>query len=168
MRFLLLGVLAACADHPATHALFAQHGQGDDFYALPYPNDLHRNADGTLDLSLFPTHSLIADTYRQAAQTLDGFALNAAMFVRFDGEIDPNTLPDPAGSLDPSASVYLVDIDATSPKLGMRTPIIAHFRPDPTETIGKNRLVVRPYPGFGLDEGTTYALVVTDRVHAAD
>src|SRR5262249_47810267 len=59
-------------------------------------------------------------------------------------------------------------VDATSPGFGMRTPIIAHFRPDPTETIGKNRLVVRPYPGFGLDEGIAYALVVTDRVRAAD
>src|SRR5438105_40043 len=50
MRFLLLAGVAACADHSATHALCAQHGQGDDFYALPSPHGLHRNAEG-------PTHA---------------------------------------------------------------------------------------------------------------
>jgi hypothetical protein len=62
----------------------------------------------------------------------------------------------------PGASVYLVNAST-----GERVPIIAHFRADRTNTIGPNRLAVRPVPGFGLDEGTTYALVVTNRVHDA-
>ena len=33
-----------------------------------------------------------------------------------------------------------------------------------TQTIGPNRLVVRPYPGFPLADATTYALVITNRV----
>src|SRR5439155_452746 len=62
----------------------------------------------------------------------------------------------------------LVNVDAASPSRGQRTPIVATFRADKTSTIGANRLVVHPYPGFGLDEGTTYALVVTDRLHGTD
>jgi predicted esterase len=62
----------------------------------------------------------------------------------------------------PGASVYLVNLTT-----GERTPIIAHFRADKTNTIGDNRLAVRPYPGFGLDEGATYALVITRRVRDA-
>src|SRR5437016_2510827 len=133
---LVLSLLVAACSSPAapTRALFAAHGQGDDFYALPYPNDLRRNADGTLDLSLFPTHSNIADQYRMAAQTLDGFALNAAMFVRFSDLVDQASLSDPISSTLDGASVYLVNVDGNSSKLGEKTPIIAHFRADGTET----------------------------------
>jgi predicted esterase len=144
--------------------MFAVEKPGDDFYALPFPNDIHRKADGSLDLSMFPTHSQLVDSYRAAAETLDGFSLNAAISSRFTAAIDPASLPDPAGSIDPAASVYLVNVDGASPDFGTRTPIIAKYRDDKTSTIGPNRLVVRPYPGFGLDEGTTYALVITDKI----
>ena len=159
-----LGLTACGTDSSGTTALFAIAAPADDFYALPFPNDLHRHSDGSLDLSLFPTNSLIADTYRMDAETLDGFSLNGAMSSRFSGPIDPASLPDPAGSIDAAASVYLVNIDTASPDAGTRTPIIVKFRDDATQTIGPNRLVVRPYPGFGLDEGTTYALVITNHV----
>ena len=163
----LLLAFVGCSDSSGTTALFAVETPGDDFYALPFPNDIHRHADGSLDLSLFPTNSELLETYRAAAETLDGFSMNASISSRFSAALDPTSLPDPAGSLDPTSSVYLVNVDANSPDVGMRTPIIAKFRDDKTNTIGINRLVVRPYPGFVLDEGTTYALVITNRVKDA-
>jgi len=79
---------------------------------------------------------LLADQYRIAAEAkLDGFGLNAAIFARFDGALDPASLPDPAASQQPGASVYLVNLDAVSPNRGQRTPLIAHFRADGTSTI---------------------------------
>ena len=157
--------VAACTGGTqGTTALFQLTAPADDYYALPFPNDLHRKADGTLDLTGFPTNSLIVEQYRMVAQTLDGFGLNSAMSSRFSDAIDPSTLPYPTGSLADGASVYLVNIDASSPNNGKRTPIIADFRTDQTNTIKGNRLVVRPYPGFGLDDATTYALVITDRI----
>jgi len=162
---LLIGLLIGACDSPSgTQAMFAVEQPGDDYYALPFPNDIHRKADGSLDLSLFPTNSQLVDSYRAAAETLDGFSMNAAISSRFTAALDPASLPDPAGSLDPSASVYLLNVDGTSAHYGTRTPIIATYRDDKTNTIGPNRLVVRPYPGFGLDEGTTYALVITNKV----
>jgi predicted esterase len=167
--FAFLVGLAACGDNlSATTALFAVEAPGDDYYALPFPNDLHRNSDGTLDLADFPANSIILDQYRVAAQALDGFGLNGAMSSRFTAPLDPTSLPDPAGSLEAAASVYLVNVDPSSPSLGHRTPIIASYRDEPTNTIGAFRLVVRPYPGFTLDEGTTYALVLTDRIRDLD
>ncbi len=166
---LLVCLAAACGDDPVT-AYFAVPGSstGDDFYALPFPNDLRRHADGKLDLSEFPTNSIIVDTVRQIAERdLDGFGLNAAMFARFSGELDPATLPSPAVSMTAEASVYVVDIDPDSPAYGERSPVIVTFRPEGTQTIGANRLVVRPYPGFPLADLTTYALVITNRVGAA-
>src|SRR2546423_10371759 len=125
--------LAACGDNSTLTTALFELAPADDFYNLPFPNDLRRHADGTLDMSQFPTHSLIVDQYRMVAETLDGFSLNGAMFARFSGPLDQASLPDPAGSMQPGASVYVVNIDAASPSFGARTPIIAHFREDGTD-----------------------------------
>ncbi len=163
-------VASACGDpEPGTAALFVVPGAGpaDEFYALPFPNDLRRYPDGKLDLSLFPTNSLIVDSYRAAIEThLDGFGLNSAMYARFDGALDAATLPDVAGSTEDGASVYLVDVDPDSSTRGQRVPIVVKFRVEGTETLSGNHLVARPYPGFPLAETTTYALVITNRVRA--
>ena len=162
--FALLGLVAACSDSPPATALFELPGESTDFYALPFPNDLRREADGTIDLSAFPTNSLIADKYRAAADSLEGFGLNQAVFARFDRAIDSPSLPDPATSVHDGASVYLVDVDRDSPGYGTRSPVAVKFRAEKTQTLSENNLVVRPFPGFGLAEGTTYAMVITKRV----
>ena len=166
-----IALTPACSSSttPATTALFKlAAGSGSDYYTLPWPNDLRRYADGTIDLTNFPTNSAIVEQYRVDMDgTLDGFGLNAAISSLFSAAIDPSSLPGVADSTGGSASVYLLNIDANSPDKGMKTPIVADFRSDKTETIVGNRLVVRPYPGFSLDEGTTYALVITDRVRDA-
>jgi hypothetical protein len=170
LRLLPLLLAAACGgEDPATTALFALPGgaPGDDFYATPFPNDLWRDDDGTIDLSQFPTNSLIVDEYRGAADTLDGFGKNSAIYARFDGALDPTSIPDPAASITDGAAVYLVDVDPESPGFGERTPIAAKFRVENTQTLGPNHLVARPFPGFPLADGTTYALVITDRVRDA-
>ncbi|MEJ7601506.1 MAG: hypothetical protein WKG01_26615, partial [Kofleriaceae bacterium] len=159
-----LSLLAACGESSSATALFALPGDTTDFYSLPFPNDLRREADGTIDLSAFPTNSLIADKYRQAADSLDGFGLNGAVFARFDGTLDHPSLPDPAGSVAEGASVYLVNVDPDSLGRSSRVPILVRFRAEKTQTMLENHLIARPYPGFGLAEGTTYALVITKRV----
>lgn len=166
----LVTCLAACTEAPPTTALFAVPGASaaGEFYDLPFPNDLRRHADGRLDLALFPANSLLVEEFRAAAETLDGFGLNAAMFARFDGALDPTSLPDPRASLADDASVYLVDVDPASPERGQRIPLVTRFRAEGTQTLGGNHLVARPYPGFPLSEGTTYALVITTRVRGGN
>ncbi|MGE0551368.1 MAG: hypothetical protein AB7O24_12125 [Kofleriaceae bacterium] len=160
-----LCLLAACGDSATTTALFTLAAPADDFYALPFPNDVYRRDDGTLDLQRVPANGTIVPQIRDAAGALDGFGLNQAMFARFDGTLEPDSLPDPAGSLHDAAAVYLVDVDPDSADRGQRIPIVVRFRSDPGETIGDNSVVARPFPGFGLTEATTYALVITKRVH---
>lgn len=162
-------LLVGCADDVTAYFAVPGSTVGDDFYALPFPNDLRRHDDGRLDLSEFPTNSVIADTVRGIAERdLDGFGLNAALYARFSGPLDPASLPTPAESVEDGASVYLVDVDPDSPDRGTRVPVIATFREDGTQTMGPNRLVVRPYPGFPLADATTYALVLTDRMSSGD
>lgn len=167
---LLLAIGCGDGDPAGTSALFAIPGgtPGDDFYATPFPNDLWRKADGTIDLSQFPTNSLLVDNYRAAAESLDGFGKNAAIFSRFTGPLDPASLPDAAGSITDDASVYVVDVDPDSATFGVKSPVIVRFRAENTQTIGKNNLVVRPFPGFPLADATTYALVITDRIRDAN
>ncbi len=160
-----LCLIAGCGDS-STASLFTLPELAPDaeFYELPFPNDIHRHDDGSLELSRLPANSALMRDVRAAAQTLDGFGLNQAIYLRFDGELDPASLPDAIGSVDDAASVYLIDVDPDSPGYGQRSPILVRFRAEAGETIGPNHLIARPYPGFGLTEATTYALVVTDRV----
>ena len=62
------------------------------------------------------------------------------------------------------ASVYLVNIDPASPDHGVKTPLLFRFESKAGSAIGTYWLSALPYPGFPLDEATTYALVVTNRV----
>lgn len=175
MRWMGLVALAAaaCSDSSSakpgstiTRPLFDRDNVDPDFYALPFPNDLRRTSTG-LDLAKMPAPTPLVEMFRDAAATLDGFGLNESVFVRFDGALDPLTLPDVQGSLAAGASVYLVDIDPASPHQGERTPIIVTFLATERGSMGANNLCARPYPGFSLNGATTYALVVTSRVHGA-
>lgn len=140
-----------------------------DFYDLPFPNDL-RMANGRVDMSAYPTPNAILNTYNAAISAgLDGFGLNAAIVTRFEEPIDPASLPaTPQAAVADGASVYLVDVDPASPDFGAKWPLVCRFEPRKGQTIGTNWLSALPYPGFPLDEGTTYALVITNRVHSAD
>jgi predicted esterase len=99
----------------------------------------------------------------------EGFGTNSGVFVRFSAALDVTTLPASAeAARADDASVYLVDVDAASPERGLRRPLRFRFEPDEGETIGPDWLSVLPYPGFTLRPRTTYALVVTTRLHGAD
>ena len=161
--------LLACAEPDTTTALFDLPRAGvtqAGYYALPFPNDLRRRADGTLDLDEHIRPNAVVDLYLETfAANNHGFSTNGAIFVRFDADIDTASLPaTPVDSVDPAASVYLVDVDPSSPARGERTPVRLKFESHDGESIGPHRLSALPYPGFPLRSSTTYALVVTDRV----
>lgn len=144
--------------------LFTATPPAEDFYALPFPNDIYRGSDGKLQLSAFPTRSTLVAQYRDAAAQLDGFGLNQAVFFRVTDELDPASLPSPAESMTANASVYLLATPDTPSATPVRVPIVATYRAEAGLTIAGKALVVRPYPGFPLAEGTRYAVVVTNRV----
>jgi dienelactone hydrolase len=161
--------LAAACSSSAVIATFAVPGgphASAEFYRLPFPNDLRRGPDGTVDLSGYSDKNPLVTDYINAMDgELDGFGLNAAIVSRFSDAIDPATLPaSPEDSLADGASVYLVDVDTASPDYGTRWPLRLRFEARDGQTIGTDWLSALPFPGFPLDEGTTYALVITDRV----
>ena len=145
---------------------------GADFYSLPFPNDFWRSPGGAsgIDLSLYPRPTAFLGTYLDAmGPRLDGFGLNGAIVQRFDLPIDPATLPaTAAASMAAGASVYLVDLVAVGASRGTRRPVLFQFETTARSTVGTNWLSALPQPGFPLREQNPYALVVTNRLLAAD
>ena len=156
----------------ASQALFVLPGEDDaqGFFALPYPNDLRIDDQGFVDLdALVRPNAFLADYFDTIDQKQTAFGLTSASYMRFDGALDPTSLPDePIRTLIPDASVYLVNVQATSPNYGRKVPLQMAFHQVGGELIGDNWLSCLPYPGFVLEEASTYALVATDRLRAED
>jgi len=112
-----------------------------DFYALPFPSDIRRDDAGHPIMTDYPTPVGIVGTYTAALPKLDGFGTNAAIFQRFTGAIDVDSLPaDAAASLADTASVYLVDVDPDSPEHGQKRPVVFRFQHGKGFTIGADWL----------------------------
>ncbi len=136
-----------------------------DFYALPYPNDLRLDSDGTPALAGYHRSQDLVGTF---VDTIDGhargFGNTQAVYFRFDAALDPSTLPDPMASLQPSASVFLVDITPGSSHRGERIPVRSQFNAKHLDFIGDDWLAVQPIPGVPPRSKSTYAAIVTDGV----
>lgn len=157
---------------PVTHSLFEVPVVGEPlaegFYSLPYPNDLRLRDDGGIDLTgLARPNALLEDFIDAIDQTQRGFGLSAAIYFRFDGPIDVASLPQQATESQlENASVYLVNLDTDSANRGQKIPLEFRFQVRAGELIGDHWLSCLPYPGFILEEQTTYGLVVTSRLGA--
>ena len=142
------------------------------FFDLPWPNDLRRTEEGFIDVRAFPNPRRVEllDTYREVMSTrLTGFSVSAPVYLRFGTSVDLASLPaTPAATLEPGASVYLVDVDPESPTRGERRPVEVRYWAPQTSYWPGHALAVRPVHGMPLAGDTTYAVVVTDGVEALD
>ncbi len=163
--------LSACATGPAAlfdvEAIRPWSGPEDtlDFFAFPYPNALRLDADGTPALSRFHRPDAVLGGYVDVIdQHSHGFGPTQAVYFRFDGAIDPSSLPDMFGSQSSGASAFLVDVTPGSPHRGDKLPLQFKFSATKIDFIGENWLAMQPVPGFPPREGATYAAVLTDRL----
>ncbi|HEY8091671.1 MAG TPA: hypothetical protein VIF09_27585 [Polyangiaceae bacterium] len=157
---------------------------GTSFYDHPWPSDLRRNADGTVNCTGFynPHLTIIIQQYIDAAcgtaasdagpatsGFLDGFSPAASGYLRFTGDIDPTTLPaDPTKTMSPSSGVQLVDVDPSSPEHGKRRLLETYWQQADGVYWMHDTLAVQPALGYPLRPKTKYAIVVTNAVKAAD
>src|SRR5262249_7837140 len=95
---LALGLVAsaACSGTPErpTTLLFEQ---GGDFWSLPFPSDLRKQADGSYGYRAWPNaaHNEMVNMWLTTAddRLKDGFGLSSGVFIKASGPIDPTTLP---------------------------------------------------------------------------
>ncbi|HEX7600931.1 MAG TPA: hypothetical protein VF316_04970 [Polyangiaceae bacterium] len=154
----------------SVHAIFVTPASldqlsGEAFLDHPFPSDVRREPDGKVRFQGFynPTENVLIDSFVKAATgLLDGFSPSASGYFRFDGDLDPATLPqDPPASLDPTSSLQLIDIDPTSPEHGQRKLTSWFFRPKPGVFWLADTLAVSPSHGWPLRSKTRYAIVLT-------
>ncbi len=144
------------------------------FYDLPFPSDVDREPDGTLDLHDFPVResspvAFLLRRYVALADRATGAGPSSALFFAFDGKLDPASLPPtPADSLAAGASLQLVDVDPASPGFGVRVPATWRFRAEEQTYGPANLLAVLPRLGFPLRRSTRYAAIVTREARGAD
>ncbi|MDI1477777.1 hypothetical protein [Polyangium sp. y55x31] len=137
------------------------------FFDHPWPSDL-RLEDGVVPLEGYPNPRIVpilSEYISLMDRKLDGFSPAATGYLRFDGPLDPSSLPqNPGLTLDPRASVQLLDIDPASPEHGTRRLVSLKFRAEEGVYYPTNTLAFMPTLGFPLRPHTRYALVVTDAV----
>ena len=164
-------ICVACGEEdelePTVSGLY-QLGSGTDtgYFALPFPNELRLTSTGTINVGdLARDQSALLKIYfdEVAKNPTGGFALNGAIFFRFDGVIARACLPaSAADTLKAGSTVALVNVDKTSSGYGERIPVQTKVTEAAGRFIGKHSLAVLPVPGFSLRPGTLYAALLTD------
>ncbi|MFW6052104.1 MAG: hypothetical protein ACODAU_13080 [Myxococcota bacterium] len=153
-------VCPAAGDTP--RALFEVPRDGvtsDDFFALPFPNDVRRHPDG-LDLSGFPTPSTllavdVMGRYVDAAeQDLRGFGTNPVVFFRFT---------EPYMGIG-GATVEVVDLDRGQPVSDVSWLTVSGRI---SNYACSNLLAISTKPGHPLQPDTTYAVLLLGSAEAA-
>lgn len=140
------------------------------FFNAPFPNDVRRHPDGTLDLSLFPNPRRIGflqGVVDLAGDVLTGFSNTPAIYFRFTSPLDVAGLPASENTIAPSSPVFLVDVEPGSSEFGRRIPVTIAFRREEGDYFSSNTLVLQPVFGFVLRGGVRYAAVVMTSVHDA-
>lgn len=159
-------------DSAAVHGLYIAPSlaTGDQFFDHPWPSDA-RLEEGKVPLVAFPvprTSSLLTSYLTTMDRKLDGFSPVAAGYVRFDGDIDPASLPaGPEATLDAESVLQLINIDRDSAHFGERLPVSHRYHPADGVYVHARMLAWMPALGFPMNEGTRYALVVTKDLRAA-
>lgn len=162
-------VAPAAVDEPV--ALFTLPRAGDEpFWDLPWPNDVRRTPEGTIDVGAFPNPRSVAllEDYKAAISAeLEGYSVSAPGYLRFSVALDEGTLPaTAAATVEVDASVFLMAV--SGPSAGERHPAVVHYWDPATVHWPGHTLAVRPVHGLPLAAETTYAIVVTTAVRAAD
>lgn len=154
---------AACAPAPSTGVRGATTIEMDaswsgGFFSLPWPNEIRKQRDGTLDLAGIPSggNVVLDELFRAASNEVDDFGTNSAIYLRTTRPIDPTSLPDPATTLTAGSPLQVVALDGTD----RRVPVVV--RVEPSDRFRPRNLVsLLPYPGHALEPATRYGVVAT-------
>ena len=154
VSWILLGCTSPLRPTPLT--------AGEGFFDRPWPDD-RRTLDGRPDLSDYPHRGQydLLDRFIEVAEEIEGFATNGTTYVRFERPLNTELLPSSSGSLEPDASLILLNVDPSSPRRGEQIPIQWDYQAEETEWQASDTLAVQPIWGAPLDPGTMYAVVLS-------
>ena len=131
--------------------------------AIPWPDDLYRDAEGRIDVASVPGQARgdaeFMESLRTSLRELDGFGQVTPIYFGMTGAIDPASLPTTtAQSITEAASAFLIDVDPASNTPLARVPVEARW------IANRSQIALRPADGHPLREGGVYAAIVTTDV----
>jgi hypothetical protein len=143
-----------------------------DFYRMPFPNDAHISAQGTIDLSNHHNPGAgylggdILDLYLGALEdTFEGFSNNPTVLMRFTRTPDYNTIV-PQGD---NQTLYFVNIDENAGEARGQSALRSWQAANTKQLfICQDWLAVRGGWESPLPANTTYAVYLTDGIRGAD
>jgi hypothetical protein len=140
------------------------------FFDHPWPSDYRLDANGNILLAgvYNPFAEPIVTAYvTSLTGAIKGFSTAAYGYMRFATDLDPTSLPaTPTDTLDPSATVQLINVDPSSPEHDKRHVAQVSFRQASGDYWQADTLVVGPALGYPLLPNTKYAIVVTRGVRS--
>lgn len=163
-RFVALIVCTACLLVGCPQSVTVNmNPQGQGFYQLPWPNDTRLRSDGALDLRGFPPallHPLLGHALQVGARITRGFGTHAGTMFTLSGPLDQQSLPSVQDSTADTSPVQLVNLNPQSARYRERIPVRVNF--DGLQTLFKpgQLLTVMPYPGYGLEPKSRYAVLL--------
>lgn len=148
--------------------------EGDDFFDVPFPDDVRRGSDFDDFDGVFSSwpgaagQSLLQVWFDAADDLLSGWGLNSAVFAYFTDAVDASTLSMSAEASvdfeDGAPSVFLVDVDPESDRRGQPRPVTCQFRDQNGSYHDAYQLgCISPF-GVVRSPDTRYAMVITDQV----
>ncbi len=161
----------SCVPDTATFATYfnvPRNGAAlQDFYQLPFPNDIRVRANGTLDLSSFPRpgKSLlgvdVVDLYADALdEDFEGFSSIAPVLFRFTKELEFDSL----GAN--GANIKLVDVTPSTPEFGTELARGWSYGAGKRKFHCQQALILGPSRTAPLLPGHTYAAYVTTAIRS--
>lgn len=167
-RVLIVGLVVhlagACTEHAPIDLVVPRDALAEDFLDTPWPSDLLRTPDGGLDLLRFPNPygSTSLEDVLRLVQPNRGFAASGTLYFHVESGVDEASLPsDPAASLAPDASMFLVEVESH-----VRVPIEWQHYADGTSFLPAGTVAVQPL--LGAYPRGRFALVVTSAARAAN
>lgn len=130
---------------------------------LPYPSDFFLAPDPSTATGrrlAFPDQALPAGVRADLFASHDGFTRAPAILTVLEGGVDPSSLPDVPGSVEPDSPVLLVREDTWSP-----VPILAELD-ETVEDPDARTLILRPQ--IALDPDTGYVVLLRNALRRAD
>ena len=109
--------MLADAGVPVVRPIFEPGALPLRFGDVPWPDDAYRDAAGRVQVRDLPTQgdAALATALAEGMADLDGFGVRPTIYFRFDGALDPASLPaSPDATLGTDASVFLMDADTGS------------------------------------------------------
>ncbi len=169
---LLVGVAASCGQKaasvtPPPTTVRMDFARKAGFFAAPFPSDELVDASGKVSLAGFPNepgNGMVRQATSLIQRDARGFSTTAGIFFTLTDAIDPASLPDRAGSVAAGASVYLMDVDPSSPLRGQRVLADVTYLDDGGEYGDAHLLGIVPLQGVPLRPNNRYAAVVSTRV----